>query len=285
MPFFSIVIPTFNRGHLISKTIESVLNQTFNDWELIIVDDGGTDETQAVIEAFNNPKIHYYWKTNGERGAARNYGTKKAKGQYVFFLDSDDLIYPNHLKHAHKQLVKLALPAFFHSRYETVFPEKTESAPALNQAKIWSEIQKQNKFACQFFLKHDIALDIPFSENRQLKIGEDWLVILKVGKQYPLHISNEIHAGIVQHAERSMHMASFETILTSRDLILTELKSSDRKLQKNIYFEFTSLAALSAAIQNAPLQAYALLLKAFIKKPIRLLSQRRTLATLKHIFF
>ena len=98
---FSIIIPTYNRAHLILKTLESVKNQSFVDYELIIVDDGSSDNTKEVVNKFildnKLSNWHYFNKVNGERGAARNYGIEKATGLYVTFLDSDDLIYSNHL--------------------------------------------------------------------------------------------------------------------------------------------------------------------------------------------
>ena len=96
-PFFSIVVPTYNRAGFIPATIKSVANQSFTSWELLIVDDGSTDDTAAVVAARPDPRLHYLPKTNAERGAARNYGLARAQGEYVLFLDSDDRLHPNHL--------------------------------------------------------------------------------------------------------------------------------------------------------------------------------------------
>ena len=100
-PFFSIIIPTYNRANLISISIESVLKQTFTDFELIIVDDGSTDNTSEVVGNYTDNRIFYYKKVNEERGAARNYGIKKSCGEYVNFLDSDDFFDANHLEVAY----------------------------------------------------------------------------------------------------------------------------------------------------------------------------------------
>ena len=82
-PFFSIIIPTYNRAHLISKAIESVIAQTFENWELIIVDDGSTDETKDLILSYQNKvaRIRYIYQQNAERSAARNNGIDKSKGK------------------------------------------------------------------------------------------------------------------------------------------------------------------------------------------------------------
>src|SRR5690554_1994132 len=107
-PEFSIVIPTYNRAHLICKTIDSVLAQTFQNFEIIVVDDGSTDNTDEVIKEKygNHPQLSYYKKENAERAAARNYGTQKAKGKYVLWFDSDDIMYSNHLKKANEYIIK-----------------------------------------------------------------------------------------------------------------------------------------------------------------------------------
>lgn len=89
--FVSIIIPTFNRSQLVERAIRSVLNQTYKNFELIIVDDGSTDDTELRLQQFTtNPSIHYYKKENSGVAAARNFGAAKAKGKWMAFLDSDD---------------------------------------------------------------------------------------------------------------------------------------------------------------------------------------------------
>ena len=88
---FSIILPTFNRSVLITKAIESVINQTYTNWELIIIDDGSTDNTKSVLENYlSDSRIKYFFQENQERSVARNNGIKRAKGDYICFLDSDD---------------------------------------------------------------------------------------------------------------------------------------------------------------------------------------------------
>ena len=117
-PFFSIIIPTYNRASFISSTIPTVLNQTFSSFEVLIVDDGSKDNTEDVVKSINHPAIAYYKKENGERGAARNYGWERAKGEYVTFLDSDDILYPNHFEEAYKFLSSKKNIACYAQAYE-----------------------------------------------------------------------------------------------------------------------------------------------------------------------
>ena len=91
MPVFSIVIPTFNRAEKVSRALKSVLNQSFSDFEVLVMDDGSTDNTAEVVEKFSDSRIKYEWGKNfGGPAAPRNRGWKLAQGKYIAFLDSDD---------------------------------------------------------------------------------------------------------------------------------------------------------------------------------------------------
>jgi glycosyltransferase involved in cell wall biosynthesis len=90
-PLVSVIIPTYNREQLVSYAIQSILNQTYGDWELLVVDDGSTDQTEEVIRLFKDPRISYYQQKNLGPAAARNYGLRVARGELIAFLDSDDL--------------------------------------------------------------------------------------------------------------------------------------------------------------------------------------------------
>lgn len=103
MPEVSVVIPTYNRASLLAEALESVLNQTYKYFEIIVVDDGSTDSTDAVIKPYIG-SIKYIRQNNQGNGAARNTGIKEAKGEFVAFLDSDDLWLPDKLEKQIKYL-------------------------------------------------------------------------------------------------------------------------------------------------------------------------------------
>ena len=92
IPFLSIIIPLYNKQKCILKTLNSVLTQDYNDYEIIIVDDGSTDDSVAVIKGLLNNQIHLYQKENGGPSSARNYGVRMAQGKWVLFLDADDTL-------------------------------------------------------------------------------------------------------------------------------------------------------------------------------------------------
>lgn len=98
IPIVSIIMPTYNVEKFLPEAVESVLAQTFKEWELLIVDDGSTDNSGylANVYASKDSRIRVLHKTNGGLSDARNYGLKKASGTYVHFFDSDDTIVPNY---------------------------------------------------------------------------------------------------------------------------------------------------------------------------------------------
>ena len=91
MPRFSVIIPVYNKGKQLSKTIESVLQQCFSDFEIIIVNDGSTDASESIIKSFKDSRIHYIKQKNQGVSVARNTGIKAANTDYIALLDSDDL--------------------------------------------------------------------------------------------------------------------------------------------------------------------------------------------------
>ncbi len=105
-PIFSVIIPTYNRAHLVTRSIQSVLNQTFSQFELIVVDDGSTDNTDAEVKSIKDIRIRYIYQENRGRSAARNTGVTHAKGLYITFLDSDDEALPEWLEHFAQEFEK-----------------------------------------------------------------------------------------------------------------------------------------------------------------------------------
>ena len=92
MTYFSIIIPSYNRAHIVKRAIQVVLEQTYDDFEIIIVDDGSVDNTEEIIKELNDSRIKYIYQNNAGVCSARNTGAKQANGEFVIFLDSDDTV-------------------------------------------------------------------------------------------------------------------------------------------------------------------------------------------------
>ncbi len=232
MPLFSIIIPTYNRALLLGDTIESVLNQKFEDFELLIIDDGSTDNTQAVVQKFvSDVRVRYFKKENGERGAARNFGASLATGQFINFFDSDDLMYPNHLEVARSFIDTSSSPEIFHLAYDYKTPadELIYTRSAFNENSI-DALLFDNILSCNgVFLRKDIAINYPFEENRILASAEDWGLWVKLACRYKINFCNEVTSVIVAHDARSIRTINIEKVI-SRDLFLIKYFQSDDKI-------------------------------------------------------
>gem|GEM_PF-205387 len=205
-PLFTVVIPTYNRASFITKTIFSVLAQTCQNFELILVDDGSTDDTQSVVSQITDPRIIYKLKNNGERASARNLGSKMARGQYITFLDSDDLLYPNFLERAYESIQRYANPPFLHIAYE-ILSESGKSKTRVDRLKTGDILclRKGNPLSCiGVVLRKDVAQKFPFCEDRDLSGSEDWELWLRIAANYGLCTDNRVSAALVDHSNRSV---------------------------------------------------------------------------------
>lgn len=293
---FSIIIPTYNRAHLLLNTLGSIKKQNFKDYEVLLIDDGSTDNTREVVENYINENeinnFFYYYKVNGERGAARNYGVKKAKGVWVTFLDSDDMFYSNHLTLASDFILKNNDMCVFHSAYEfrdqnnnliknVIYPKNRD----LNSA-----ILQGNLFSCfGMFLKHDVFNELRFDEDRGLSGSEDWLLWLKVSARYKIHFQPQISGCMIQHEERSVLGFNEIKLLSRTNLLIDRLKEDkvfvdkygDRTINR-ILGHMLTYSALHILLSKKKKNAIKTFLKGLKHNPSELF-KTRTLAFLKHL--
>jgi glycosyltransferase involved in cell wall biosynthesis len=291
MNLYSIIIPTYNRGTHLGNTIKSVLAQTQSNFEIIIVDDGSTDNTEAIVRSLNDSRIFYYKKENGERGAARNYGTAKAKGNYVTFLDSDDELYPDFIKEA-DNIVESYHPKFFHIGYEIFHVSSGKRTQYKLKDSINDDLIKGNYLSCLgVFIDRQVALENPFHEDRKLSGLEDWELWLRLAAQYQLHFSNKMCARLNDHDDRSVVNFDPMKLIARHELFISLVRNNSLLVKKygDRFGEFTSsnysYIALHLALtkKNKPL-ALSYLTKS-IKTSPKAIFNRRFLAILKHLIF
>jgi len=209
MPFFSVVIPTYNRATLLADTVNSVLAQDYEDFEIIIVDDGSTDDTAEVVEKkyAHETKVRYYKQLNAERGAARNNGFKQARSPYVVFLDSDDLMHRNHLSSLAKIIAEHPDANFLATKFAIVRDGRRQSTEL--------EAVKEGWHGLELFLHGDPIGSVfcvnkknpkvkLFEEDRRYAVMEDWMFLVENLVDDRIYIRNEITITVVDHAGRSM---------------------------------------------------------------------------------
>ncbi len=210
MPFFSIVIPVYSRALLIEATVNSVFEQVFDDYELIIVNDGSNDNTEEVIKGIPdlNKKIIYIWQSNSERGAARNNGFKMASGTYVIFLDSDDLITPEYLATLYKKIMEQNFPNFITVKYLLRRNGKDSISALLRSLREgYYDINLQLRgsvFACNFALKKDNPALKLFVEDRNYSSSEDWMFIMQNLEHDRVYLIDKYMIIMNDHDNRSM---------------------------------------------------------------------------------
>ena len=143
MPEFSVIIPLYNKEKDILNTLQSVLSQTFTNFEIIIVNDGSTDKSAEIVNTINDDRIKQYSKKNEGVSKARNYGVEKAQSPYIAFLDADDYWYPNHLEDINLLTDKFPESNWFLTAYEK---KRTQSfttsmqSPITQKEKGWTGI-------------------------------------------------------------------------------------------------------------------------------------------------
>lgn len=125
MIFFSVIIPLFNKEKYIKTTLESVLQQTFQDFEIIVINDGSTDNSESEVLKFDTSKIKYFKTENKGVSAARNFGITQAKGNYIAFLDADDYWYPYFLDEIHTYIHRFPEQKVFSLALEIEFKNNT----------------------------------------------------------------------------------------------------------------------------------------------------------------
>ncbi len=288
--FFSIIVPTYNRAHLIGKTLVSLQQLNYSHFEIIVVDDGSTDNTEAVVTPLLDGKTVYLRKNNAERAAARNYGAQRAKGEYVNFFDSDDIAYSNHLTEAAELIQKRNKPEFFHLAYERSEPggRLVPMANHFEGETINHKMLLGNPFGCNgVFVRRDIFLTHLFNEKRELSGSEDYELWTRLAARYPLYYSNTITSVLIEHDERSVINVNQKDLVARINCLLNCLENDEAVMLKygkdfdQIRMECYSYVSLHlAATPGNKLVGFSYLLKA-IGSSAALFGRRRFYAIIK----
>lgn len=193
-PLVSVITPTFNRAHTIQQAIGSVLAQTYQNWELIIIDDGSTDDTKQIIEALDDDRILYFYQENQGPTIARNMGISHAKGKWITYLDSDDVLFPECIETMLSWLTKNPKAVFGFPRadrhldlYENGKLVKTinDSDDTPESFTINDIFMRNAGFACLGFMHLRSLLDEGITWDKNLSAMEDWEFMMSIGEKYP----------------------------------------------------------------------------------------------------
>jgi glycosyltransferase involved in cell wall biosynthesis len=213
MAFFSVVIPLYNKADYIENTIKSILDQTFADFEIIVINDGSTDNSMAKVQGFNDDRIQLYNEKNQGASIARNLGIEKAKCNYIAFLDADDLWAPNHLETLKTLIEKFPDAGIFASRYELVFSNGKNYIPKFKEISTAFEgiIPDYFETSLPYPIATSSSIVIPkniFKEIGDFKpsisSGQDVDMWIRIALKYPVILSNKVTASYLHYIENSL---------------------------------------------------------------------------------
>jgi glycosyltransferase involved in cell wall biosynthesis len=292
MTRFSIIIPTYNRGYLIGEAIRSVLDQSYPEFELIIVDDGSTDNTREVVAAFKSEKIKYFFKQNEERAIARNYGAVHATGNYLIFLDSDDKPTPNHLLLIYTFLQANRFePKFIFTGYKVV----TQEGALVSEHDLSNTFRPEllaygNTLGCSaVVIEASLFAEYKFNTDPHLTVFEDWELWLRVMSKTKLYCIPGKSIVLLNHQGRSVLNIDADYMVKRvnclKRIVLNEvnLVSTSFYYRRVFLMGLYSYAALHLAVtKKGRLTSLNFLFKSFINNPAILL-KKRFYAVLKHL--
>ena len=209
-PFFTVVIPTYNRAQFLVEAVDSILKQTCQDFEVVIVDDGSTDDTHELVrQRFSQcSQVRYVWQENAERGAARNRGFAEARGDYVFFLDSDDLLLTEHLMTLKAAAELRPDTRLLATKFKFIKEGRTFDSPLSPLPEGFYGLDfalRGNPFGCLFCVKRSGLAPRPFQEDRSYIIGEDWIFLVENLEKDQLYLIDRTTVLLREHPGRSMN--------------------------------------------------------------------------------
>jgi glycosyltransferase involved in cell wall biosynthesis len=210
-PFFSIIIPVYNRAGIILNTIESVLNQTFRNFEIIVVDDGSKDNTREVVQSINDHRVKYIYQDNAERSVARNNGARNSLGEYLLFLDSDDSYETNHLQGLFDFIQTLENKVSLiicHCRYHVIDSNgehfEEPQFPLIEKGKEFDYVLYNPITPTRVCLHRKIFDDFQF--DPEIVIVEDQVLWVSIATRYPVVQYTKYTVNYTLHEENSVNL-------------------------------------------------------------------------------
>jgi len=250
MPKVSVVIPSYNRAHLISETIQSVLAQTFQDFETIVVDDGSIDNTSEVVSNF---PVRYFHQENRGLPAARNAGIRLSHGEYIAFLDSDDLLLRHALAKGVEALERYPEAGFSYGQ-AYLMDEKKQIFGLIKSSFLQrSSIVDGREIIREMLTTYTIPINTTIARRRcldtiggfdeSMKITEDRAFHVSMAKRYPVVyiaeplIKYRVHSSSMSAAPRLKEMEKYNSIVLESIFNDKELGPLFRGQSGNAYFE------------------------------------------------
>ncbi len=233
MPDISVIIPIYNKQKYIKDTLESILNQSFKNFEIILINDGSTDLSASIIKSFSDSRLKYFEQENKGVSFTRNRGVSLAQSNLIAFLDADDIWMPHHLQTIINLSKKYPKSDFFGTAYQIQYQEGLIKNYVLN-------ISDKNDFETDKFYKYYKGSLIFYTSNFAIRKnifekengfkthihGEDTEFFFRLGFKYKLAYSKTITMKHIKNSENSL-FANYKT--DKKMLLLDELKEFEKQ--------------------------------------------------------
>ena len=282
-PTFSIVIPTYNQSSLLKNAILSVVNQTYKNFEIIVIDNFSNDSTESVVKSFQTEKIKYFKKKNfGVIGKSRNEGINRSKGEWIAFLDSDDLWYSNRLDEIINFLRN-------NKSYEVLTSDEKIINKISNSEKIWKYGPYTENFYKKLLIdgnclstsatvvkrKFIIDNNLLFSEDKNLVTVEDYDFFLKLAlKDARFKFLHKVLGEHLFHPNSESfnfkkHKSAYESLINYHVFLIQKFTKNKEKLRKklDIHIRFMGIFRF-LKVEKKILFGSFLFIKYFISDPI-----------------
>ncbi|WP_299118672.1 glycosyltransferase family 2 protein [uncultured Winogradskyella sp.] len=209
-PYFSVVISVYNKSHFVAQTLDSILNQDFTDFEVIIVDDGSTDNSLEVLNSFTDDKISIYPTKNQGVSAARNFGMHKAKANFIALSDGDDIWLTNHLSELKRLIESFPNCGIYASSYQKMFFNDYTTQPKFLEVDhpFFGIVKDYFKTSIIDDILWTSAVAIPkelidqnYIFDEDLGCGEDTDLWINIAKNFEVAFSSKITAHKMMHAK------------------------------------------------------------------------------------
>lgn len=238
MPFFSVVVPLYNKQNDIKATLLSALEQSFKDFELIVINDGSTDDSENQVLSLTDERLVYIKTKNSGVSQARNLGIEKAKGIYIAFLDADDYWYPNHLEALHKLCKSFPEAGAVTTNYEflhpggyienTLFNDIDTGYTGIVNDFFKSSLKYRLIWTTAVAVKKEVFKTIgDFDTQITLGAGEDTDMWTRIALKYPVAYNDTITATYrLEGGNRVSHAQTLKRVFAKLDKFKEEEKSN-----------------------------------------------------------
>ena len=273
-PFFSIIIPLYNKEKYIKRSINSILNQSFQNFEVIVVDDGSTDNSISILKSIKDARICIYSRKHKGVSFARNFGIRKAKGKYITFLDADDRYITSFLMTIYKLIDKYKDIKFFATSFKTVYSKTLSTKTSFgtkNDCIIDNYILEMSKAKQTDFYLHISSVAIerklllktglfycPKNWKNTDVIGEDFELWIRLSLQYnKIAYSNKLgsiyYRNTICNTTKGLLKNNIDFNFVEKSLqnkIKLTVDINEKNILKNLLYKFYNTIAIQLLIRN-----------------------------------